>query len=145
MYSERRYIDAPYRRHFVEGSVMPKTVLIVDDNAFIRQALHKYFESEADFEVCGEAENGRDAIEAAKCLHPDLVVLDFSMPVMNGLDAARILKDLIPTLPMILYSAVGDKAIELLARSMGISDLVSKSDPVCVLIRSARNVLCRAA
>lgn len=124
---------------------MPKTVLIVDDNAFIRQALHEFFESEGDFQVCGEAENGRDAIEAAKYLHPDLVVLDFSMPVMNGLDAAKILKDLIPTLPLILYSAVVDKAVELVARSMGISDLVSKSDPVSVLISRARKVLYRAA
>ncbi len=61
---------------------MAKTVLIVDDNAYIRQALCELFKREADFEVCGEAENGREAIAKARELHPDLIVLDLSMPVM---------------------------------------------------------------
>jgi DNA-binding NarL/FixJ family response regulator len=124
---------------------MCKTVLIVDDNAFIRQALREIFEREGDFEICGEAANGRDAIEAVTRLHPDLVVLDFSMPVMNGLDAANLIKDLAPTLPLILYSAVTDEAVARLARSLGITELVSKSEPVSVLIRRAREVLYRAA
>ncbi len=67
---------------------MAKSVLIVDDNAFMRQALGEIFQREADFEISGEAENGRKAIEKARQLHPDLIVLDLSMPVMNGLDAA---------------------------------------------------------
>jgi CheY-like chemotaxis protein len=71
---------------------MAKMVLIVKDNAVIRQALCRRFTSEADFDVCGEAENGRDAIEKAQALPPDLIVLDLSMPVMNGIDAARALK-----------------------------------------------------
>ncbi|HMH00489.1 MAG TPA: response regulator, partial [Terriglobales bacterium] len=53
--------------------------------------------SESDFDVCGEAENGRVAIEKAQALHPDLIVMDLSMPVMNGIDAARALKTLMPT------------------------------------------------
>jgi DNA-binding NarL/FixJ family response regulator len=124
---------------------MCKTVLIVDDNAFVRCALREIFEREGDFEVCGEADNGRAAIEAVTRLQPDLVVLDFSMPVMNGLDAANILKDHAPTLPLILYSAVADKAVELLARSMGITEVVPKSEPVSLLIRRARGVLHQAA
>lgn len=72
-----------------------KSVLIVDDNAFIRQSLCELFKREADFEVCGEAENGKDAIEKARELHPDLIVLDLSMPIMNGFAAARVLKRLL--------------------------------------------------
>lgn len=124
---------------------MPKTVLIVDDNALIRNALRELFEREGDFEVCGEADNGRDAIEAAAWLHPDLMVLDFSMPIMNGLDAAKILKNLTPGLTLILYSALIDKAVEVQARSMGISEVVSKSEPVSMLIRTARDLLFRHA
>jgi two-component system, chemotaxis family, chemotaxis protein CheY len=124
---------------------MTKTVLIVDDNKFVRQALCELFEREADFEVCGEAEDGRQAIAAATCLHPDLVVLDISMPVMNGLDAARVLKALMPTLQLILYSACVDKAVELQARLIGISQVVSKAAPVSVLITKARDLLGRAA
>jgi chemotaxis response regulator CheB len=75
---------------------MPKTVLIVDDNAVIRQALGDLFKKESDFELCGEAENGRQAIEKAQQLRPDLIVLDLSIPVMNGLGAARTLKRLMP-------------------------------------------------
>jgi two-component system chemotaxis response regulator CheY len=107
---------------------MVKTVLIVDDNPSIRKALCELFKREADFEVCGEAENGEEAIERAHALRPDLVVLDLSMPVMNGLDAARVLKRLMPTVPLIMYSAFGDKFAEQQARLIGISELVSKSD-----------------
>lgn len=124
---------------------MRKSVLIVDDNLFIREALRELFEREADFEVCGEAENGRTAIEQAGKWHPDLIVLDLSMPVMNGLDAARVLKRLLPSVPLILYSALADKASELQARLIGISEVVSKSDGVSVLIGKARSLLSRKA
>jgi two-component system chemotaxis response regulator CheY len=124
---------------------MAKRVLIVDDNAFIRQALCERFKREADFEVCGEAENGRGAIEKAQQLHPDLIVLDLSMPVMNGLDAARVLKRLMPTVPIIMFSAFGDKSAEQQARLIGISELVAKSQPAAVLVGKARRLLYPAA
>ena len=88
---------------------MAKAVLIVDDNVFIRQVLWERFKREADFDVCGEAVNGREAIAKAQQLRPELIVLDLSMPVMNGLDAARVLKRLMPRVPIIMYSAFGDR------------------------------------
>jgi two-component system response regulator DegU len=63
---------------------MRTTVLIADDNAFVRAALYEFFEREADFQVCAMAENGWQAVETASRLHPDLIVLDRSMPVMSG-------------------------------------------------------------
>lgn len=120
---------------------MTKAVLVVDDSLFVRQAICEFFAREADFQVCGEAENGRTAIEKAKQLHPDLIVLDLSMPVMNGLEAARALKQLMPEVPLIMYSAYGDKFVAQQARLIGISDLVSKSEPVSVLIVAARNLV----
>src|ERR1700680_2328714 len=86
-------------------SHMAKTVLIVDDNRYIRQDLCEQFKRESDFEVCGEAENGKEAIAKARQLHPDLIVLDLSMPVMNGLDAARELKQLMPAVPIIMFTS----------------------------------------
>jgi DNA-binding NarL/FixJ family response regulator len=124
---------------------MTKTVLIADDNTFIRQALSELFEREGDFEVCGEVEDGRQAVTAAVCLHPDLVILDISMPIMNGLDAARTLKALMPSLPVILYSVSVDRAVELQARSIGVSDVVAKGAPASVLISRARHLLYPAA
>jgi DNA-binding NarL/FixJ family response regulator len=118
-----------------------KSVLIVDDNAFIRHALCELFRQEADFEVCGEAENGKEGIEKALEMRPDLIVLDLSMPVMNGFDAARVLRRLMPTVPLIMYSEFGDKVAENQARLMGISAVVSKSEHASVLIHKARGLL----
>jgi DNA-binding NarL/FixJ family response regulator len=120
---------------------MAKTVLIVDDNALVRKALRELFAQETDIEVCGEAENGRLAIEQADRLHPDLIVLDLLMPLMNGLDAARALKRMMPSVPLIMYSAFEDRFSERLARLAGISELVSKYQHVSVLINTARGLL----
>lgn len=124
---------------------MRKTVLIVDDNVFIRTALCQFFEREPDFHVCAVAENGREAIEEACRLHPDLIVLDLLMPVMNGLEAARILKQMMPGVPLILYSAMREQVSEELAKSIGISALISKSDRVSALIEKARGLMHRRA
>jgi YesN/AraC family two-component response regulator len=64
---------------------MTKLVLLVDDNHLMRQALRAFVESEPDFEVTGEAKHGQEAIDKAKTLRPHLIILDYSMPVMNGL------------------------------------------------------------
>ena len=124
---------------------MRNAVLIVDDNFFVRRALCQLFKCEPDFEVCGVAENGREAIEQAGRLHPNLIVLDFSMPVMNGLDAARVLKRTMPQVPLIMYSAFQDTVIEQQARSIGISETVSKSDRVTILIEKARKLIHKSA
>jgi CheY-like chemotaxis protein len=124
---------------------MAKTVLIVDDNTQIRQALCELFQGESDFEVCGEAGDGKEAIAKALELKPDLIVLDLSMPVMNGLDAARELKRLMPTVPLILCSLFGDRFVEQQARLIGISELVSKSQPAAILVSKARGLVYHSA
>jgi DNA-binding NarL/FixJ family response regulator len=124
---------------------MAKTILIVDDNAHIRLGLSELFKRESDLEVCGEAENGKEAIAKALELHPDLIVLDLSMPVMNGLDAARELKKLMPTVPLIMYSLFVDGFVEEQARLAGILELVSKSQPAAILVSKARSLLYRTA
>ena len=120
---------------------MAKSVLIADDVEIIRRALCELFKSEADFDVCGESENGREAIERAQELHPDLIVLDLSMPVMNGIDAARILRRLMPTVPLIIFSEYSDVFSAEEARSAGVSALVSKSEHLSVLVGKARALL----
>jgi DNA-binding NarL/FixJ family response regulator len=119
---------------------MSKSVLLVDDNAFIRHVLSQVFSSETDFDICGEAENGREGIDKAQELRPDLVVMDLSMPVMNGIAAVHILKAIMPTVPLIIFSEYSDVFSESEARSEGVS-LVSKSANVSVLINKARDLL----
>src|SRR5438477_9877844 len=99
---------------------MRKTVLIVDENAFIRHALYELFQREADIEVCGVAENGQEAIDEAARLHPDLIVLDVSMPGMNGLETARVLKRRFPAVLVIMFGASADTFSEPLADMIGV-------------------------
>ena len=120
---------------------MRNTVLIADDNAFVRTALYELFEREPDFHVCAVAENGHEAIELACQLRPDLIVLDLAMPVMNGLDAARALRQMMPDVALIIYSASPNEISQQTAKSIGISGLVSKSDRVSVLINTVRGAL----
>lgn len=120
---------------------MAHTVLIADDNLFVRQGLCELFARQADFQVCGAAENGREAVEKAQQLHPDLILLDLLMPVMNGLDAARALKRVTPEVPIIIYSACADSYLEKEAGSAGVSACVSKSEHVSVLLANARRLV----
>ena len=120
---------------------MPYTILIADDSPFIPEALCNVFEREEDFDVCGEAENGREAVEKAQELHPDLILLDLSMPVMNGLDATRVLKQMMPEVPVIMFSAYRGSSTEKEARTAGACALVSKFEHISVLLGKARTVL----
>lgn len=120
---------------------MVKSILIVDDNAFVRQRLGELFSREPDFEVCAEAADGRKAIEKAQESHPDLILLDLSMPVMNGLDAARALKRLMPEVPIVMFSAYSDSFTAKEARSAGVSILVSKFEDMSALVGIARNLV----
>lgn len=122
---------------------MPHTVLIADDNRAIRQGLRNLFQNEADFDVCGEAENGKEAVEKAQQLHPDLILLDLSMPVMDGLEAAGILKDVMSRVPVIIYSAQQDLLSKKEADSAGIWAWISKSEHVSVLLSKARSLVHR--
>jgi len=120
---------------------MVHTVMIVDDNLLVRRGLRRLFQLEEDFEVCGDAENGREAVEKAQDLHPDLILLDLSMPVMNGLDATRVLKRVLPEVAILMYSAFCDSFTEREARSAGVSALVSKSERMSVLVGRARSLV----
>ena len=94
-----------------------------------------------DFDVCGEAENGREAIEKAQLLSPNLIVTDLSMPAMNGLEETRVLKKLMPAVPVIIFIAHCDPFVEKEAYVAGASAVVSKSEAVAVLITKARGLL----
>jgi DNA-binding NarL/FixJ family response regulator len=124
---------------------MQTTVLIADDNAFVRTALYELFNREPDFQVCAMAENGREAIELASQLRPDLIVLDRTMPVMSGLDAARILNNVMPRVLLIMYCATPEECPEALTKSVGVSAIVSKSESASVLIDTCRSLLRRKA
>jgi DNA-binding NarL/FixJ family response regulator len=118
-----------------------KRVLLVDDNSVVRSFVRQVFELEPDFEISGEAENGRDAVEKAQKLKPDLIILDLIMPVMTGLDAAPLLKQLLPDTLIILFTQQEGSEVERLARAAGIDAVVSKSQAASQLILQAQALL----
>jgi two-component system chemotaxis response regulator CheY len=117
------------------------SILIVDDHLAIRRALRAAFEHQAGFTVCGEAENGLDAIAKAKMLAPDLIVLDLRMPQMDGLQAARALKALMPNVPLMMLTCYHSTAAEREALASGVTAVFSKPDGMQNLIWQARAVL----
>ena len=118
-----------------------KRVLLVDDNAVVRSFVRQLFELQPDFEIAGEAENGRDAVEKAEKLKPDLIILDLIMPMMTGLDAAPLLRQLLPDTRIILFTQQEESEVEPLARAAGINAVVSKSQAVSELVLKAQALL----
>ncbi len=112
---------------------MQRRILIADDNQAVRRAMRHMLEKDADFKVCGEAENGLEAIEKVGELRPDLVVVDFSMPIMNGLEVARALKRAEPGIPIVLFTMFKDRFLEEEAFAAGVSVVVSKEDGISML------------
>jgi len=102
-------------------------ILIADDNTLVRKLLRNLVEQDKDWEVCGEAIDGGEVVQRIMETQPDLIVLDFHMPVMNGLQAAREIAKVAPEVPVLLCTA--HLSIGLLgeARRIGIQGAVSKS------------------
>jgi DNA-binding NarL/FixJ family response regulator len=99
-------------------------ILLVDDHQLIRKAIGCLLES--DFEICGEAENGKEAVEKAQELKPDLVLLDLSMPVVSGTEAARAIRKLMPKTKIVFLSMHESETIAELSRLAGADASLSK-------------------
>ena len=101
-------------------------ILIVDDNPQVRTALRICLEMHGSWNVCSEAENGQDGVELARQLKPDIVVLDYAMPNMNGLEAARLISASIPECGLILFTMFASDQLCTLAQAAGVRAVVSK-------------------
>ena len=113
---------------------MAKGILLVDDNPAICMALRKFLEIHTEFEVCGEARDGFDAIEKATELLPKLIILDLSMPKMGGLEAARVLKQRMPQVPLILFTMHAAATNPTEVAAAGIDAVISKTEGLQTLI-----------
>jgi DNA-binding NarL/FixJ family response regulator len=107
---------------------MKKTILLADDSPIVGQALYRLLATEANCELCAQAANGQEAISLAKQCKPDLVILDLSMPKMNGLEAARELKKVMPTVPIILLTLHASSVNESFAENLCVDLVVPKGD-----------------
>jgi DNA-binding NarL/FixJ family response regulator len=107
---------------------MPCSLLIVDDNALVRQLLRTCLSQYSDWQICGEAINGEDAVRKVEELMPDVVILDLQMPVMGGLEAARQIRAIAPSTAMVMFTMHSSPQLLREARAVGISDVISKTD-----------------
>jgi two-component system chemotaxis response regulator CheY len=105
-------------------------ILIVDDSSSIRNLPRFFIEHNTDWRVCGEAENGQVAVEKVRELKPHAVILDLSMPVMNGLEAAREITRIAPNVQMVMFTMHTSEQLREDAQAVGIKDVISKSDTI---------------
>jgi two-component system response regulator YesN len=116
------------------------TVLIVDNDSSFRKVLRTLLEENGGFDYCIEAGSGTEAIEKSKRLLPNLAILDFSMPGMNGLQLAQELRQILPRLPIFMLTADRNLQLEKEALSCGINTVFSKLEDLETLLANARAV-----
>jgi DNA-binding NarL/FixJ family response regulator len=102
-------------------------VLVADDNRLIRKQIRTIVESDTELEVCAEAVNGLEAVQKAQESCPDVAIIDFQMPVMDGLKATRRIKRLMPFLPILLFTLCSSPQLEWESKQAGANAVLSKA------------------
>ncbi|WP_448521521.1 response regulator [Pseudothermotoga sp.] len=120
---------------------MSKKVLVVDDSPLVRNLVKKALAGNSEFCVVGEAANGKEAVELAQKLEPDVITLDVTMPVMDGLEAAREILKRNSRVKILLLSAMGDDSLISQAQSLGIKHSLQKPFKAEQLLEALGKVL----
>jgi DNA-binding NarL/FixJ family response regulator len=115
-------------------------ILIADDHEAVRRGLRSAVSS-AGWDLCGEAVHGKDAVEKVQALNPDLVILDLSMPVMNGLDAAREIRKTAPNVKIVGFTMHESLQVKEQTTMIGFHALAAKSAPLGNLLATVKSVL----
>ncbi|MDP9146245.1 MAG: response regulator transcription factor [Acidobacteriota bacterium] len=120
---------------------MPKRIIIADDSGSVRSVLRTFLENADDLEVCAEASDGLQALEQAEKCKPDLVVLDLSMPKMNGAEVASVLKKRMPHTKIILFTMYSENVGNSLTSALGVDAVLSKPNGMAQLVKCVRSLL----
>jgi len=118
-------------------------ILLADDHETVRMGVRAALAQESQFDICGEAENGQDAVAKVRQLNPDAVILDVSMPVMNGLEAAREIRRIAPSTKIVMFSMHDSAQMSEAAKQAGADAFVLKSAPGRQLVHAIHDVLLR--
>jgi DNA-binding NarL/FixJ family response regulator len=119
-------------------------IFIADDNGMVRRSLRMLLSEHADWVICGEATDGREAIDMAVQLKPDLILLDVAMPILNGLHACvEILKSM-PLVPIVLHTLYKTDQMAVEGKKAGARSVISKSENADILIHSIEELLLTA-
>src|SRR6202051_1754208 len=117
----------------VNNTARRRRILVIDDGDSVRDIIRLFLERDG-FEVCGEAADGVEAIELAKKLKPDLIILDLAMPRMNGVEAASILTRTMPDIPVVLLTLYQNLLGPALASAVGVKAVIDKTDGLDKLV-----------
>lgn len=120
---------------------MKKKILVADDHEIVRHGLRRLIETQPDWEVCGEAESGREAVEKALQLKPDVVVLDFGMPELNGAEAARQILKALPRTEIAILTMHHAEHLLRDALAVGVRGYVLKSDAMSNMVAAIHALL----
>lgn len=119
----------------------PARVLIADDNASMRKAIRLVLERMPNVEVCAVTANGREAVDAALALQPDVLILDIVMPGLNGVQAASILKNRLPHAKIVLFTMYEDAVSKNLTKLVGVDIVLEKSRGLSLLAEKISSVI----
>jgi len=130
----------PARRPDADAQPSKIATLLVDDHTLIRQGVRVLLEAEEDIDIVGEAEDGRQAVEMVEKLHPDVVVMDIAMPLLNGIEATRQILDAMPTTRVLILSAHSDEEYVERVMELGAAGYVLKQSSLADLATAIRAV-----
>ena len=107
--------------------MQPVRILVADDHEVVRRGVRSLLNSRTDWEVCGEAADGKEAVEKAKELKPDVIVMDISMPRLNGLEATRVIRKEVPQSEILIFSQHAAAEMRPVALQAGAKEYIAKS------------------
>lgn len=120
---------------------MPIRVLLVDDHELVRKGIKALFNGSSDWHICGEAANGKEAVEKAVNLNPDLILMDISMPVMNGIEATKQIRKLRPHAKIVMLTMHDSPQIAAQTKQAGADACLVKSGGVEELLHSVSAIM----
>jgi DNA-binding NarL/FixJ family response regulator len=121
--------------------MVPKSVLIVDDSEIVRRAMRGFFETLSQWKIVGEAGDGVEAILCALSVNPDVILLDFSMPKLNGIEAASVLKKILPRTQIVVFTVFEDALSSRICLSVGVDLVVSKAEGLGGLVNAVQQIM----
>lgn len=116
-------------------------ILIVDDHASVRDGVRAFLEARTSFIVCGEAEDGTSAVTQANLLKPDVIILDLALPMLNGVEAASVLKNALPEVKIVAFSVYAEELGRAIRSATKIDAVIPKASTLAQLVETIQQVL----